>query len=392
MSEQGSQRLGLYSKRLIKAIDAHSKEAFPPNAQKTLREFSMREVADFLRINQNTFRHYITNMADRIPTGRLDKSNRRYFKVEEFRAIQDVLIKEGKLKLEQIPRRQEGEGLQVLTCFNLKGGVSKTSATVHLCEILALRGYRVLAIDLDAQASLTNLFGITPEMAPDMPSAYDAIRYKEALPVKKVIQKTYFPNIDLMPSSMDIIEFEYETALSFRNPKESKPFHKRMKDALDEVRDDYDVVIIDTPPQMSFAVISALFASTGVLIPLNASMLDTMSLASFLGMASELMGVVQKHAPEHSFDFIRFLITRYESTDMPQVQMAGFLRTVLGTAVMSTEFLKSTAIGDAANTKQPVFEIEPRDVNKKTYDRVIESIGRIADELEAEFMKSWGRV
>ena len=71
--------------------------------------------------------------------------------------------------------------------------------------------------------------------------------------------------------------------------------------------------------------------------------------------------------------------------------MAGFLRTVLGTAVMSTEFVKSTAIGDAANTKQPVFEIEPRDVNKKTYDRVIEAIGRIADELESEFMKSWGR-
>lgn len=391
MSEQGSARFKAYSGRLSRALEDHSREAFPPDAQKTLRRFSMREAAEFIRVNQNTFRHYITTMADRIPVGERDKSNRRYFSAREFHEIQRVLFEEGKIRPEHYPRRRAGEKCQVVTCFNLKGGVSKTSTATHLAEILALRGYRVLAIDLDAQSSMTNMFGITPELAPDMPSAYDVIRYTDPLPCREAIRKTYFPNIDLLPGSMDVIEFEYETALSFRTPDSSKPFHGRLADAIDQVQQDYDVVIFDTPPQMSFAVIAALFASTGVLIPLNASMLDAMSLASFLGLASELMGVVEQHAPDHSFDFIKFLITRYEATDQPQVQMAGFLRTVLGTAVMSTEFVKSTAIGDAANTKQPVFEIEPRDVNKKTYDRVIEAIGRIADELEAEFMKSWGR-
>lgn len=389
---QGSTRFKAYSGRLSRALRDHSEEAFPPDAQKSLRRFSMREAASFLRINPNTFRHYITTMSDRMPTGELDKSNRRYFSAADIHEIQRVLFAEGRIGADRYPRRQDGEKCQIVTCFNLKGGVSKTSTTSHLAEIFALRGYRVLVVDLDAQASLTSMFGITPEFIVDMPSVYDVIRYKSPLSVREVVRTTYFPNIDLLPASMDIIEFEYETALSFRTPETSNPFHARLSEAMEQVQMDYDLILFDTPPQMSFAVISALFASTGVLIPLNASMLDTMSLASFLDLASDLMAVVEQHAPEHTFDFIRFLITRYEATDQPQVQMAGFLRTVLGTAVLSTEFVKSTAIGDAANTKQPVFEIEPREVNRRTYDRVIESISRIADELESEFLKSWGRV
>jgi len=78
------------------------------------------------------------------------------------------------------------------------------------------------------------------------------------------------------------------------------------------------------------------------------------------------MEVVEGHAPEHGFDFVKFLITRYEATDQQQVQMASFLRTVIRDSVMATEFVKSTAIGDAATTKQTVFEVEPRGTNRKT--------------------------
>lgn len=391
MAIKGSTRFKSYAGHLSKALGDHSAEIFPPDAQKTLRSFAMREAADFLRINQNTFRHYMNTMEGKLPTGTLDKSNRRYFTAQEIHKIQKILFEEGKIKPDAYPKRQKGEKLQVVTCFNLKGGVSKTSTTIFLANRLSMLGYRVLVCDLDPQASLTNMFGLTPEMDPEMPSSYDVIRYKDPMPMSEAIRPTYYPNIHILPASMDIIEFEYETALSFRNKDGANPFHSRLADALLQVEDQFDIVLADTPPTMSFSVIASLFASTGVLIPLNASMLDAMSLSTFLELASELMEVVENHAPEHGFDFIRFLITRYESTDQPQVQMAGFLRTVLGTAVMSSEFVKSTMIGDAANTKQPVFEIEPREVNRKTYDRVMESINRITDELEAEIMKSWGR-
>lgn len=391
MSIKGSKRFTSLSSRLTSKIQEHSEESFPPDAHKTLRRFAMREAADFMRINQNTFRHYVSTMSDKLPTGELDKSNRRYFTLEEIHQIQEILFREGKIEAKNFPHRSTTEGCQVITCFNLKGGSAKTSTVAHLSHILAGRGYRVLLIDLDAQASLTNLFGVTPELDPDLLTAYDLIRYRDPVPAREVIRKTYFPGIDLIPGSMNIMEFEFETALSFRNPSSSGVFHTRIAAALEAVQQDYDIILFDTPPQLSFAVIAALFASNGVLIPLNASMLDVMSLASFLRMAGELMTVVETYAPDHGFDFVKILITRFEATDLPQVQMASFLRTVLGASVMPVEFVKSTAIGDAANTKQTVFEVEPRDINRKTYDRVIESISRICDELEVEMHKSWGR-
>lgn len=391
MSIRGSTRFQVLSSRLTRQLKEHTEESFPPDARKTLRKFAMREAAEFLKVNQNTFRHYVSTLADRIPTGELDKSNRRYFTADEINQIHRALFEEGKIDPSAYPRRQDDEPCMVITCFNLKGGSGKSSSATHLSNALALNGFRVLVVDLDSQASLTNMFGVTPEYDPEMLTSYDMIRYTEPVLARDVIQTTYFPNIDLIPASMNLMEFEYETALSFRNSNQTGAFHTRIANALGPVLPNYDVVIFDTPPQLSFAVIAALFASRGILIPLNASMLDVMSLASFLSMAGNLMEVVEAHAPDHGFDFVKLLITRYEATDQPQVQMASFLRTVLGNSVMATEFVKSTAIGDAATTKQTVFEVEPREVNRKTYDRAIDSIRRITTEVESEILKAWGR-
>lgn len=391
MSIRGSTRFQALSDRLERKLTEHTEESFPPDARKKLRKFAMREAADFLRINQSTFRHYVSSMVDKLPSGELDKSNRRYFTLEEIHEIQRVLFDEGKIDPKTYPRRQGDEPCMVITCFNLKGGSGKSSLSAHAATNLALLGYRVLAIDLDSQASMTNMFGVTPEMDPEMLSAYDMIRYEDPVLAREVIQKTYVPNIDLIPASMNLMEFEYETALSFRKASDTGAFHTRIAHALEPVLTNYDVIIFDTPPQLSFAVIAALFASRGVLIPVNASMLDVMSLKSFLSMASNLLQVVESHEPDHGFDFVKLLITRYEATDLPQVGMASFLRTTLGGSVMPTEFVKSTAIGDAATTKQTIFEVEPRDVNKKTYDRAIESVNRVTADIEAEIFRGWGR-
>lgn len=391
MSIRGSTRFKAIANRINRQLKEHSEESFPPDARKTLRRFAMREAADFLKINQNTFRHYVSTLGDRIPTGELDKSNRRYFTLEEIHTIQRVLFEEGKIDPKTYPRRRDDEPCMVITCFNLKGGSGKTSTAAHL-NLLGIEGFRTLFVDLDPQASLTNMFGIVPEADPGMLTAYDMIRYEDPVPARDVIQKTYFPNIDLIPASMSLMEFEYETALSFRKVSQAGAFHTRIANALEPVLPSYDLIIFDTPPSLNFSVISALFASRGVLIPLNASMLDVMSLASFMAMAGNLLEVVETHAPDHRFDFVKLLITRYEATDLPQMQMASFLRTMLGSSMMATEFVKSTAIGDAANTKQTVFEVDPRDINRKTYDRAIESITGIAQEIETEIFRAWGRI
>src|SRR5690606_26755349 len=133
------------------------------------------EAAELLRINQNTFRHHVSNL-EGFPEGILEGGNRRSFSAEELVEAQRVLLETGRIRPEEHPRRIDGEACQVLTVFNLKGGSAKTSTVTRLGKLMGLLGYRVLLIDLDSQASLTNLFGITPELAPDMPTSYDLIR------------------------------------------------------------------------------------------------------------------------------------------------------------------------------------------------------------------------
>lgn len=373
------------SDRVVGQLKAYSLEAPPPHARKTLRKFAMREAADFLKINQNTFRHYISTLRGRLPTGDLDKSNRRYFTLEEIHEIQRVLFEEGKTDPKIYPRRRGNEPCMVITCITPRQGAGTSTLTANVAANLSLLGYRVLCGDLDPQAVMTNMFGVVPEWDLNTPTAYEMIRYSDPVPAREVVRKTNFPGIDLIPSSMNLMRFESET------PTQTGAFHTRIANAIEPVLPDYDVIIFDTPPQLSLAVAAALFASRGVLIPMNASMLDVRSLATFLSMAGNLMEVVETYAPDHGFNFVKFLITRYEATDQPQVQAAGFLRTVLGSSVMAAEFVKSTAIGDAATTKQTVFEVEARGTNRKTYDRVIESIGRVTAEIEAEISKARGR-
>jgi chromosome partitioning protein len=391
MRVRGATRFQAISARVTRQLKNFSQDPPPPDARKKLRKFAMREAADFLRINQSTFRHYVSSMVDKLPSGELDKSNRRYFTLEEIHEIQRVLFEEGKINPKTYPRRQGDEPCVALTYFNPRKGSGTSSLSAHTAANLALMGYRVLACDLDPQATLTNMFGVTSELDPDMPTAYDMIRNEAPVLARDVIQKTCFPNLDLVPAAMSLMEFEYEAAFPLRNPSTTGAFHTRIAKALEPVLPDYDVVIFDTPPQINLTAAAALFASRGVLIPLNASMLDVRSLARFLTMVGNLMEVVEEHAPDHGFNFVKFLITRYEATDPQQVQTTSFLRTVLGSSVMAAEFVKSTVIGDAATTKQTLFEVEPRDVNRKTYDRAIESIGRITVEVEAEIFKVWGR-
>jgi chromosome partitioning protein len=390
-SLHGSSTLKDFSEKLSRSLQNHSESLYPPNAKKTLRVFSMRETCDFVGVNLNTFRRYIKLYEGKMPTGDLVNGNRRYFRAEEIQAIREFLWKEGKITINEYRRRQPGEEMKVISVFNLKGGVGKTLSTVTIAEHMALLGYRVLVIDLDAQASTTNMLDIKPEIEPDMPTIYDVLTYKEPIPIREAIQSTYFVGLDVVPASMDIIDFEHQTAVAFRDGYTGAPFHSRMSVALDQVKDDYDIVLFDTPPQLSFSVISAIFASTGIVIPLTASMLDVMSLATFMEMSSDLMSVVEEGNQVKNFDFIKFLITRYEGSDSPQLQMASYLRTVLGEAVMANEYVKSTVIGDSGNTKQPVLEVDPRDFNKKTYDRLLESIWGIVGEIETDLRKAWGR-
>lgn len=107
--------------------------------------------------------------------------------------------------------------MQLITVINFKGGSGKTTTAAHLAQKLALDGYRVLAVDLDPQASLSALHGVQPEFdLRDGGTIYDAIRYDDPVPLRQVIQHTYFTNLDLIPGNLDLMEFEHTTPMALR--------------------------------------------------------------------------------------------------------------------------------------------------------------------------------
>ena len=387
------------AERLSRALNDHMRNSFQPESRKSLRRFNASEVSELTGISMSNLR--TRHQDGDFPEVQTDSRGRRSYTAAEIDQIRDIMARTGRNGDLYRPGRRAGDKLQVISIVNFKGGSSKTTTAIHLAQRYALRGYRVLALDLDAQASLTTLFGFRPEVEfAEGGTIYDALRYAdldapegerfEPVPLRDVIRKTYFHNLDLAPAGLMLSEYETETAYALQHRLEP-PFTQRLAIALDEIEANYDLVLIDCPPQLGFTTMSALLASTGLLITVVPSMLDVASMAQFLEMAGETIRALEEAAGTIDWDFLKFLVARYEPTDVPQSQMAGFLRSILLDQVLNTPMLKSTAISDAGMTQQTIYEIDPGQVVRKTLDRIMESVNGVADEFEATLQAAWGR-
>ncbi|PXW51635.1 chromosome partitioning protein [Chelatococcus asaccharovorans] len=305
-----------------------------------------------------------------------------------------VLDEGGKGAPKYVRHRRSGEKLQIVSVMNFKGGSGKTTTSAHLAQYLALRGYRVLAIDLDPQASLSALFGHQPELdVGEGETIYGAIRYDEnRRHISEVVRETYTPGLHCVPGNLELMEFEHTTpkALSERT-QNSSMFFSRIGESLAEIESAYDVVIIDCPPQLGFLSLSALCAATAVLITVHPQMLDVMSMSQFLTMTGDLLAVVENAGGSTEYDWLRYLVTRYEPNDGPQSQMAGFMRSIFGQRVLEHPMLKSTAVSDAGLTKQTLYEVEKSSFTRGTYERALESLTLVNGEIEGLVRATWGR-
>ncbi|PYG26320.1 plasmid partitioning protein RepA [Pelagimonas varians] len=375
--------------RLSEALNSHMRNSFQPDSRKTLRKFHPAEVSELTGISLSNLR--TRHQDGDFPEVETDSRGRRLYSAEDIDQIREVMARTGRNGDSYRPGRRENDPLQIISIVNFKGGSSKTTSAIHLAQRYALRGYRVLAVDMDPQASLTTMFGYRPEIEfAESGTIYDALKYENPVPLSQVIRKTYFHNLDLAPAGLLLSEYETETAYALQH-KVDPPFTQRLAIALDEVEANYDLVIIDCPPQLGFTTMTALLASTGLLITVVPSMLDVASMAQFLEMAGETVEALEDAAGPIDWNFLKFLIARYEPTDVPQSQMAGFLRSILLDQVLTTPMLKSTAISDAGMTQQTIYELDPSHVVKKTLVRILESVNGVADEFEKTIQTAWGR-
>jgi chromosome partitioning protein len=153
----------------------------------------------------------------------------------------------------------------------------------------------------------------------------------------------------------------------------------------------YDVVVIDCPPQLGFLTLSALCAATSVLITVHPQMLDLASMNQFLAMAADLLSVVREHGGNLQYDWIRYLVTRYEPNDGPQTQVVAFMRSLFSERVLTAMMLKSTAVSDAGLSKQTIYEATRDPMRRQSYDRAIEAMDDVNREIEGLVREAWGR-
>ncbi|NIJ42819.1 chromosome partitioning protein [Parvibaculum indicum] len=376
---------------ISRRLDQLRLENFPPDAKKTLRRFPMSEVAHYLGISPNNLKRL--HLEGKGPEPLIATAGRRYYTAEQMVELRHYLDKNGRSDAKKyVPFRKAGEKLQVVAVVNFKGGSGKTTTAAHLAQHLALTGHRVLVIDLDPQASLSALHGFQPELDGN-PSLYDAIRYDEKRrPISDVILPTNFPLLEIIPANLELQEFEFDTPLSMQSSNEGKRFYTRLGRALEEVDDRFDIVVIDCPPQLGFLTLTALTASTSVLVTVHPQMLDLMSMSQFLLMLGNFVRSIREKGAPVKIDWLRYLITRFEPIDVPQTRMLGFMQTVLAEELLKNPMLKSTAISDAGLTKQTLYEVERKSFTRDTYDRAIEALDAVNFEIQGLIHRAWGRL
>jgi len=381
--------VGEHAHKLSERLQSHRAQLFPPDAQRVMRKFTSGEAATLLGVKDAYLRKL--HLEGKGPSPEIRGAGRRYYSTDDIQSLRSYLEQGAKTPGTYLPGRRNGDQLQVITVINFKGGSGKTTTSAHLAQKMALDGYRVLAIDLDPQASFSALHGFQPEFdLLDGGTLYDAIRYDDPLPLSAVIQKSYITNLDIVPANLDLMEFEHDTprALSERS---GHLFFTRVGEALATVEQDYDVVVMDCPPQLGFLTMSALSAATAILVTVHPQMLDVMSMCQFLLMTSNLLGVVADAGGDMSYDWLRYVITRYEPGDGPQNQMVSFMRSMFGENVLNHTVLKSTAVSDAGITKQTLYEVDRTQFVRGTYERAKESIDAVNAEIEGLVQGAWGR-
>src|SRR5258708_5413653 len=307
---------------------------FPPSASKGLRSFTSGEVARIAGVSDGYLRQLsLDGLGQTTTTGHGGRRSYSLAQINELRGY--LATARPREALEFLPHRRSGDKLQIITVANFKGGSAKTTTALYLSQYLALAGFRVLAIDLDPQASLSAMFGYQPEFdIAENETLYAAIRYDER-------------GHDL--------------------------FFRRVASAIDQVADDYDVVVIDCPPQLGYLTMGALNAATAMLVTIHPQMVDVASMSQFLLMTSDLMSVIEEAGGRLDHDFIRYVITRHDPNDVPEAQIVALLRNLFGSDVLQATVWKSTAIANAGLTKQSLYELERGSVGRGCYDRALES-------------------
>ncbi len=289
------------------SLDTIRTEMLEPHPRKVAPHFTGAQVARLAGVEPRQM-SYLARRGD-LPAGtHTTNGSRRLFTLAEARQYV--------IRLGRIPPRPPGARGASMAVVNFKGGSTKTTTAFNLAQGLTLRGRRVLVCDLDPQASSTTLTGLLPaaEVMEHQTAAPLFIPPLDAAPkdLRYAVQPTYWDGLDIVPAAPALFGAEIFLPIHSRDPDIA--WWDMLNRAIDPLRDDYDMIIFDTAPALSYLAVNAVIASDGLIMPLPPETLDFASSVAFWNLLSETLGALSSGRRYHKdFAFMRVLLSKVDS-------------------------------------------------------------------------------
>ena len=231
----------------------------------------------------------------------------------------------------------------IIAIANQKGGVGKTTTAVNLAAAFALKNHRTLLIDLDPQANTTLTF-FSPEEITG--SIYDVLA-DQRLSVTQVVHPTKLANLCLVPAKIALAKLEGNLVAQFDAPY-------RLKDALGSAKNDFDLIVIDTPPALGIITVNALVAAHYLLVPIQASYYSLEGTDDLLETLERI-----RARPNPELQLLGVIVTLYDKRTNLARDIYKQVREVFGDKVFKTVIGKNVRLEESPAYKETIFTFAP---------------------------------
>ena len=250
----------------------------------------------------------------------------------------------------------------VIACANQKGGVGKTTTVINLAAYLALSGRRVLVVDLDPQGNATSGLGL--DRSAPTGSIYAALL--GPTPTTDLTQPTQLEFLWIIPSGADLAGAEVE--LIAINQRE-----RRLQEALADVRDHFDFILLDCPPAVGLLTVNALTAADSVLVPIQCEYYALEGLSQLLSTINLVRDNLNPR-----LKLAGVLLTMYDARTTLSADVTAEVRRHLGSTVFESIIPRSVRLAEAPSYGRPIVRYSPESRGAHAYEA-------LADELLRRF-------
>lgn len=234
---------------------------------------------------------------------------------------------------------------KAIAIFNQKGGVGKTTTNINLAACLAMKGQKILVLDIDPQGNTTSGMGIAKKGL--QYTSYELL-VDEGVEPAQAILTTGIQNLDILPASVQLAGAEIELV-------QLEGREKRLKKALDKIRDSYDYIFIDCPPSLGLLTINSLTAVDSVLIPIQCEFYA-------LEGVSQLMSTIElvKKNLNRDLEVQGVILSMFDGRTNLSIQVVEEVKKYFKEKVYSTVIPRNVRLAEAPSFGLPITEYDPR--------------------------------